>query len=193
VACHKGLLADVEARMATAPAGARFPAAPEDRILLAFFVLHTADLCARGAVVDLSGNERDQERTRERVITATIVACLADTAASIPSPSLRCRCNPLFPPDVSQRNAANLGAEFSAQAAAERARGLPPSVPVPASERERARGELGFIRHVVQPLYGALAKLAPDTRLPCGALIEANAAAWAAIAGVRTSTGAIAH
>lgn len=103
----------------------------------------------------------------------------------------------MFPPDASQRNAANLGAEFAQQAARERARGLPPSVPVAPDGPARARGELGFIRYVVQPLYRTLARVAPDTK-PCAALIEANAAAWGALAaaaagGARSSTGSSTH
>lgn len=153
MSCHKTLLADVAARIAACTdvaersRGRAAPAAPftassspDDRILLASFVLHTADLC-----------------------------------------------NPLFPPPVSKQVAMDLSLEFEAQAAQEKALGLPVSVMTAPDGVAKARGELSFIRYVVSPLYRVLVEIAPAVR-PCLSLIDANVAAWDAAAGRASSS-----
>jgi hypothetical protein len=82
---------------------------------------------------------------------------------------------------VSQRIAAELQAEFEAQAAREARLGLPVTVPLAATPAAKATLELGFIQFVVRPLYETLARVVPPLG-ECLPLIDANADAWRAIA-----------
>lgn len=52
-------------------------------------------------------------------------------------------CNPLFPPPVSQRIASQLADEFEAQAARERALGLPVTVMIAHDAGGQAKMEMG--------------------------------------------------
>lgn len=76
---------------------------------------------------------------------------------------------------MSQRCAADLSAEFHAQAEREAAAGLPVTVALARTPAAKARMELSFLRFVVAPLYIQLAELAPqlaETLL----LLDANSA-----------------
>jgi hypothetical protein len=114
-----------------------------------------------------------------------------------------CRCNPLLPPLISRRIAADLSREFANQAAAERAAGMPVTVMLAADEVAKAKLEvcacfvgglvllrcclltprmqqIGFIDFCVRPLYALLQSpgLAPGLGTRCLALIQANRTAW---------------
>ena len=88
--------------------------------------------------------------------------------------------NPLLPPPVSRRIAADLAREFEAQAALERAAGLPVTVMLADDRAGMAKIETGFSDFVVRPLYEVLAKVAPRLGAKCLPLIDANREAWAA-------------
>lgn len=100
-------------------------------------------------------------------------------------------CNPLLPHDLSRRIAGDLAAEFSAQARAEAAAGLPVTVPTCAAgdAAAAARMECGFIDFVVAPLFRALALV--DLRLgaTCLCRVSANRAAWGAAAAAGGGAG----
>jgi hypothetical protein len=99
-------------------------------------------------------------------------------------------CNPLFPPAMSRRIADDLGREFAAQAAKERAAGMPVTVMLAADDVARGRMEASFIEYVVRPLYATLARVSPGMGSRCLALIDANRAAWAALAAKGGGAGA---
>jgi cAMP-specific phosphodiesterase 4 len=124
MSAHKTLLASVSARMAgESPAGAAQAAAA---------VAHDA---AGRLSVDLGvtpgGFERYQPE--HRMLLISFLLHCADL------------CNPLLPPAVSQRIAGALGTEFEAQAARERAAGLPVTVMLASDRASKAKQELGFI------------------------------------------------
>ena len=96
--------------------------------------------------------------------------------------------NPLLPPPLSQRIAGDLAREFEAQAAAERALGLPVTVMLAHGSRAAlAKMEQGFLAFVVSPLYGSLASLCPALGRRCLARIEDNQTAWAALVGAEAA------
>jgi hypothetical protein len=136
-------------------------------------------------------------------------------------------CNPLFPPAMSRRIADDLGREFAAQAAKERAAGMPVTVMLASDDVARGRMEASFIEYVgacpvptfpqnnactaqkqththhdadaadpvapsllVRPLYATLARVSPGMGSRCLALIDANRAAWAALAAKGGGAGA---
>ena len=88
--------------------------------------------------------------------------------------------NPLRPWNLSERIAVELQREFEAQAARERAAGLPVSVMLAATDEAKSKLELGFLEYVVQPLYVTLAAVVPRLGDKCLKLIAANKAAWSA-------------
>ena len=92
----------------------------------------------------------------------------------------------LLPPAASGRACEALAAEFRAQAALERAAGLPVSVAVTplADVAALARSELGFIDLAVSPLFARLAAVLPDLGA-LGELIDTNRQRWLAIAAGR--------
>ena len=86
--------------------------------------------------------------------------------------------NPLCPWSLSERNAEELQREFEAQAARERAAGLPVTVMLAASSEAKAKLELGFLDFVVTPLFVTLASIVPRLGNKCLKLIALNKAAW---------------
>jgi hypothetical protein len=95
-------------------------------------------------------------------------------------------------PPVSRRVARELSREFEAQAAQERAQGLPVTVPLADGDAAKARMELGFIQFVVQPLYVTLERIAPAVGARCLRRIDANRQMWDQEAAVTSSSDATA-
>ena len=89
-------------------------------------------------------------------------------------------CTPLLPPTLSARATEALGREFAAQAAAERAAGLPVTVMLPDDRASKAKLELGFIEFAVRPLYFTLVGVFPELS-SCLSLIDRNRSAWGAV------------
>ncbi len=175
MAVHGDLLARVTARVAAqrdseaagaaaaamAPAGASdAPGAPDAARL------RRSSTMGLGAAAPAAGFRRDCLEDR-RLLVCFLLHC-ADL------------CNPLLPFAVSRRIAGELEAEFTQQAARERAQGLPVSVMLAPDPRSKARNELGFIKAVVAPLYCTLADVSPPLRA-CLARIDANCAQWEAL------------
>ncbi len=100
-------------------------------------------------------------------------------------------CNPLLPHDLSRRIAGDLAAEFTAQAHAEAAAGLPVTVPTCAAgdAAAAARLECGFIDFVVAPLFRALALVDQSLGSACLCRVAANRAAWGAAAAAGGGVG----
>lgn len=94
-------------------------------------------------------------------------------------------CGPLLPHPLARRVARDLAREFAAQAARERAQGLPVtvSVPAPGDAAAASRLERGFIDAVVQPLFEALRLVAPSLGADCLSRVALNRAAWSAACG----------
>ena len=86
--------------------------------------------------------------------------------------------NPLLPPVMSQRIAAELSREFAAQAAQEQAAALPVTVMLGTTELARAQMEISFIDFVVQPLYTTLLTIVPALA-DLAERVEANRECWA--------------
>jgi hypothetical protein len=114
VSAHKTLLASVSARMAGDAPAASAGAAPPP-----------GELAVGGAG---AGFERYNPDHRQ-LLTSFLLHC-ADL------------CNPLLPPPISRRIAADLSREFAAQAELERAAGLPITVMLASDEVSRAKLEV---------------------------------------------------
>lgn len=135
--------------------------------------LAEADAAEPGAAGS-GGFSRDSEADRQLLVAFTLHC--ADL------------CCPLMPPPVSRRIASELSREFEAQAASERAAGLPITVPLADGDEAKARMELGFLQFVVRPLYGTLERIAPAVGARCLRHIEANRAMWDDLAAVVSSS-----
>jgi hypothetical protein len=99
-------------------------------------------------------------------------------------------CTPLLPPPLSARATEALGREFAAQAAAERAAGLPVTVMLADDPASKAKLELGFIDYAVHPLYFTLTGVFPELS-GCLQLIDRNRSYWGA--AVAAEAAAEAH
>jgi hypothetical protein len=182
VSTHKTLLASVSARIAgDAPA-----AAPAGSAGAA-----PGELAAGG-----TGGGFQRYNAEHRQLLVCFLMHIADL------------CNPLLPPPVSRRIAADLSREFSRQAELERAAGLPVTVMLAHDDAGRAKLEIGFIgalsdaagcatsylrtlltrvcthaAYVVRPLYELLAQISPSLGTRCLGLVrlDANVAAWGAV------------
>ena len=86
-------------------------------------------------------------------------------------------CNPLLPPRLSRRIAGDLSREFAAQAARERAAGMPVTVMEASSDVSKAKLELGFLDYVCRPLFAKLGELEPTLR-DCLARVDVNREMW---------------
>jgi hypothetical protein len=149
-------------------------------------------------------------------LLARMTACLAAPSACddeaqqvlVISFVLHCAdlCCPLLPPALSRRIAGDLSREFAAQAARERAAGMPVTVMDAPTElakakmevragarqagppqahaltaaRASARAQLGFLDYVCRPLFAKLVELEP-TLHECLARVDANRAMWSAV------------
>ncbi len=157
MAKHKELLSRMRARLADADAGA--PAASPEASS------SSSARVSAGAACVLS---RDVSDDRELLVSYLLHA--ADLH------------NALLPPPLSQRIAASLSEEFAAQAALERAAGLPVTVMVPPTPEARAQMEVGFVDYVVTPVYSTLVAIAPPLRASLRR-VEENRRCWLALAG----------
>jgi hypothetical protein len=119
-----------------------------------------------GAGLDTPGFDPQQEEDRQ-LLVSFLLHC-ADL------------CCPLLPPPVSRRIAGDLSREFAAQAARERAAGMPVTVMLATDDVAKAKLEVGFIDYVVHPLYATLARACPELGRRCLPLLDANRTAWAA-------------
>jgi hypothetical protein len=154
MSAHKTLLAGVETRLATQPDG-------PDAVRV------SGDSEEVGS--PLAGSfSRDSAEDRQ-LLVSFLLHC-ADL------------CNPLLPPQLSRRIADDLGREFAAQAERERAAGMPVTVMLASDDVAKAKLEIGFIDYVVRPLYATLARVSPGMGAYCLTRIDANRAAWAALA-----------
>ena len=159
MSAHKTLLAGVEARLTTTPEVTDATRASGD----------SGDASTPHASAFNCDSAEDRQ-----LLVAFLLHC-ADL------------CNPLLPPQLSRRIADDLGREFAAQAAAERAAGLPVTVMLADGDAAKARMEIGFLDYVVRPLYATLARISPGMGGYCVSRIDANRAAWAALAAAEAS------
>jgi hypothetical protein len=160
---HRDLHARVQRRLAEADATSG-DSAPEGAV---------------GPCCALSGGLRRDSAEDRQLLVAFVLHC-ADL------------CCPLMAPPVSRRVARELSREFEAQAAQERAQGLPVTVPLADGDAAKARMELGFIQFVVQPLYVTLERIAPAVGARCLRRIDANRQMWDQEAAVTSSSEATA-
>ncbi len=127
MSAHKTLLAAVEARLAAGGAGSGDAGA---RPAGGGTSPAAAAAAAAAAALPL-GFSRDSDDDRQ-LLVSLLLHC-ADL------------CNPLFPPAMSRRIAADLGREFAAQAELERAAGMPVTVMLADTDAAKAQLEVGFI------------------------------------------------
>lgn len=155
MSAHKTLLAGLETRLAATPDGL-------DGVRL------SGDLDEVGSPLAAGSFSRDSDEDRQ-LLVSFLLHC-ADL------------CNPLLPPQLSRRIADDLGREFAAQAEREREAGMPITVMLASDDVAKAKLEIGFIDYVVRPLYATLARVSPGMGAYCLTRIDANRAAWAALA-----------
>jgi cAMP-specific phosphodiesterase 4 len=126
MSAHKTLLASVSARAAAAAAAAATPAGGD---------------ASAGSPPKAAAQQQqpgasagfDPHSTDDRLLLISFLLHSADL------------CNPLLPPAMSRRIAADLNREFSAQADMERAAGMPVTVMLATDEVAKAKLEVGFI------------------------------------------------
>jgi hypothetical protein len=140
MSAHKTLLASVSARTAAAAAAAKTAAAAPPAGGTAAAVAASP---RSAAAVAAAAAGFDAHSSEDRLLLVSFLLHSADL------------CNPLLPPPMSRRIAADLSREFSAQADTERAAGMPVTVMLASDEVAKAKLEVGFIGAPSSAVRGA--------------------------------------